>query len=53
MTVRLLLAEDRATLRQALAETLKRAGFDVAEAADGRLAMNSSSRAGTTWPSLT
>jgi DNA-binding NtrC family response regulator len=39
MTVRLLLAEDRATLRQALAETLKRAGFDVAEAADGRLAM--------------
>ena len=39
MTVRLLLAEDRATLRQALAETLRRAEFDVAEAADGRMAM--------------
>lgn len=37
--MRLLLAEDRATLRQALAETLRRAGFDVAEAADGRMAM--------------
>lgn len=35
----LLLAEDRASLRQALAETLNRAGFEVAEAADGRMGM--------------
>jgi len=37
--VLLLLAEDRASLRQALSETLKRAGFEVAEAADGRIGM--------------
>ena len=32
----LLLVEDRASLRQALAETLRRAEFEVSEAADGR-----------------
>ena len=37
--MKVMLAEDRASLRQALAETLRRAGFEVAEAADGRAAM--------------
>jgi len=37
--VRILLVEDRASLRQALSETLRRAGFDVAEAGEGKAAM--------------
>ncbi len=37
--MRVMLAEDRSSLRQALSETLRRAGFEVAEAADGRAAM--------------
>jgi DNA-binding NtrC family response regulator len=36
--VRILLAEDRSSLRQALAETLRRAGYEVEEAAEGRSA---------------
>jgi DNA-binding NtrC family response regulator len=37
--MRVMLAEDRSSLRQALSETLRRAGFEVSEAADGRAAM--------------
>ncbi len=37
--MRVLLAEDRASLRQALAETLRRAGFDAFEAGEGKAAM--------------
>ena len=37
--MRLLLAEDRTSLRTALAETLRRASYDVKEAAEGRSAM--------------
>jgi DNA-binding NtrC family response regulator len=36
--VRILLAEDRSSLRQALAETLRRAGYEVEEAAEGKSA---------------
>ena len=39
MTGRILLAEDRASLRQAGAEVLRRNGFEVLEASDGRTAM--------------
>jgi DNA-binding NtrC family response regulator len=37
--VRILLAEDRASLRRVLAETLTRSGYEVTEAADGGHAM--------------
>ena len=37
--MRILLAEDRASLRMVLAETLTRAGYQVVEAAEGRAAM--------------
>jgi DNA-binding NtrC family response regulator len=37
--MRILLAEDRASLRAALAESLERAGFDVAQAGEGLEAM--------------
>ena len=37
--MRILLAEDRASLRTVLAETLTRAGYQVVEAAEGRAAM--------------
>ncbi len=39
MSPRVLLAEDRASLRRAVAEVLAREGFEVVEAAEGRSAM--------------
>jgi two-component system response regulator HydG len=37
--MRVLLAEDRSSLRQALSETLRRSGYEVLEAPEGRTAM--------------